>query len=66
MRIILLPETDIDRNEVSGPLAADDPARPVDRVAGPAYVVDLNVDVKPLTSGDELTASEWSAFAGLS
>lgn len=65
MRIILLPETDSDRNGISGPLAADDPARHVDRVAGPAYVVDLNVDVKP-AAGDELTASEWSAFAGLS
>ena len=66
MRIILLPETDIDRNGIGGPPSADDPAQPVDRIAGPAYVVDLNVDVKPAAAGDELTASEWSAFAGLS
>ena len=66
MRIILLPETDIDRNGVSGPPAADDPVGHVDRVAGPAYVVDLDVSVRPAAAGEELSASEWSAFAGLS
>jgi hypothetical protein len=64
MKIVLLPEADIGRNEPTDPTAGDDPARPADRVAGPAYVFD--VDVAPVPASDELTPSEWSAFVGLS
>jgi hypothetical protein len=63
MKIVLLPEFD-KKPPADGTTAAGHPAGPVDRVAGPAYVVDVPL---PLTAPtDELSASEWSAFAGLS
>jgi len=60
MKIIFLPESDMSPPGWAG----HDPARPVDRVAGPAYVI--HVDVAPVTMSDELTQSEWSAFTALS
>jgi hypothetical protein len=65
MKIVLLPDFD-KKPPADGTTAAGQPARPVDRVAGPAYVVDVPLPLSLPAPADELSASEWSAFAGLS
>ena len=64
MKIIVVPETGTARNDSAAPADAALSSVPTDRVAGPAYVV--HVDVAPLTIPGELSNSEWSALMGLS
>lgn len=59
MKIIVVPESGTHSNPGHEPAA-----NLTDRAAEPATVVEVNVN--PNDTSDQLTDSEWSAFAGLS
>jgi hypothetical protein len=62
MKIVFLPEFDDVPAPASGPPAEAVPEP--DRVAGPAYVVE--VPAVPPTTADRFSDTEWSALMGLS
>lgn len=64
MKIILLPDFDRALAPARGPTAGAAPAPEPDRVAGPAYVVEM--PTVPPTTDDRLSDTEYSALMGLS
>jgi len=63
MKIVFLPEFDEPPAPAGGPRS--DAAPEPDRVAGPAYVVEVPA-VPPPAPADRFSDTEWSAFMDLS